>query len=86
MVKAKQEDKASELEALAVKLEALQQEATKLEEARVAKSIGFSIKSARWADKQRAVRVKRVGNIVQSLKAKGLTAEQIVARLTAGQG
>ena len=74
------------LEALAVKLEALQQEAAALGEERVAKQIGYSIKSARWADKQRAGRIKRVGGLVEQMKAKGLSDAEIVARLTGGQG
>jgi hypothetical protein len=86
MSKAKVEDKGvSQLEALAVKLEALAQEAVAMEEERPAKSIRNAVKSCRWADKQHAVRVKRVGNIVAGLQAKGLTPEQIVARLTAGR-
>ena len=42
-------------------------------------SIGYSVKSAKWAIKQRA---KRVGDLVTAMKARGLTSEQIVAELT----
>jgi hypothetical protein len=72
----------SPLEALAVRLEAMAKEAADLGEERVVKSIGNAAKSCRWFDKQRAVRLKRVGSIVARLKAKGLTAEEIVAKLT----
>jgi len=71
----------TDLEALAVKLDALAQEATGLGEERVANMIGRAAKSARNADKQRASRQKKFGNIVAALKAKGLTAEEIVAKL-----
>jgi hypothetical protein len=72
----------SDLEALAVKLDQLKAEATELSEERVAKSIGNAAKSARWFDKQRQTRLKRVGGMVQAMKAKGLSAEEIVAQLT----
>jgi hypothetical protein len=50
----------------------------------VAKSIRNAAKSARWFGKQRAARLKRVGGLVADLKAKGLSAEEIVARLAGG--
>jgi hypothetical protein len=79
-------DKVTEMEALAVRLDALQQEAAGLGEDGVAKSIGGAAKSARWADKQRVARLKLMGNLVEVLKAKGLSAEEILAHLSAGQG
>jgi hypothetical protein len=82
----KEEGKMSELEALAAKLESLAEEATTIGEDRVSKSIANAVKSCQWAEKQRGVRLKKVGGIVASLKSKGFTAEQIVARLTSGQG
>jgi hypothetical protein len=75
----------SELETLAVKLDGLAQEATALGEDAVVKSITTAAKSCRWADKQRQNRLKRVGTIVQTLKEKGLSADEIVARLTGGK-
>jgi hypothetical protein len=57
-------------------------EATELGEERVAKSIGNAAKSARWAEKQRTARLKRVGSLVQAMQAKGLTPEEIIAQLT----
>jgi outer membrane murein-binding lipoprotein Lpp len=86
VAKSKEDKAVSELEALATKLDALAREATAMGEDRAAKSITNAAKSARWSDKQRAVRVKRVGSIVSAMQAKGLTPEQIVSRLTAGQG
>jgi hypothetical protein len=66
-------------------LEALQREAADAGEDSAAKSIATAAKSCRWADKQRANRVRRVGNVVASLQSKGLSAEEIVARLTSGR-
>jgi hypothetical protein len=79
------EEKVSELEALAVKLEALVEEATMLGEDRVAKSIGNAVKSARAADKQRTAKVKRVGSLISTMKSKGLSDAEIVAQLTSGR-
>lgn len=70
------------LEELAVRLDAMAAEVEETGEEKVAKSIRNAAKSARWVDKQNATRVKRVGNIVKSLQAKGLTPEEIVAQLT----
>ena len=78
----KTETKPFDLEALATQLEVLAAQATDAGEEKVARSIGFSVKSARWAIKQRATRAKRVGNLVTAMKAKGLTDAQIVAELT----
>jgi hypothetical protein len=78
----KPEPKTLDLEALAAQLEALAAQATEAGEEKVARSIGYSVKSARFALKQKAVRVKRVGSLIEGLKAKGLSAEQIVAELT----
>lgn len=72
----------SELEALARRLEALQAEAQTLGEPTVVKCIGYGIKSARWADKQRRARQRRVGALVAKMQADGLTPDEIVARLT----
>jgi hypothetical protein len=83
--KAPTENKASPLEAIAGKLAALAEEAKELGEERVAKSIGYSVKSARFADKQRSLRIRRVGGMVERMQAQGLTADQIVARLTGGK-
>ena len=74
------------LEALAAKLDALADEATALGEDRLAKRIGNAAKGARSAAKQRTARLSKLGGLVEALKAKGLTAEQIVAQLTAGEG
>jgi hypothetical protein len=65
-----------------VKLEELAAEATAIGEERVVKSIGNAVKSARWADKQKAFRFKRVGSLVAQLKEKGLSGKEIVAQLT----
>jgi len=81
MAKQKTSD-VSELEALAGRLDALQAEASTLGEERVAKSIGNAAKSARWFDKQRSARLKKVGTFIQSLQAKGLSAEEILSQLT----
>jgi hypothetical protein len=75
-------DEVTELETLATKLESLAAEATAIGEDRVAKSIGNAVRSARAADKQKAVRFKRVGSLVTQLKAKGLSDKEIVAQLT----
>lgn len=72
----------SELEAIAVKLDALATEAGALGEDNVSAAIGRAAKSARWFDKQRANRRKRVGSLVTSMKAKGLSDAEIVAALT----
>ena len=72
------------LVALAAKLDGLAQEAAALGEAVVAKKVERAAKSARHAAKVRATRLKKVGGLVAALKAQGLTAEQIVARLTEG--
>jgi hypothetical protein len=53
-----------------------------LGEEQVVKSIANAAKSARWADKQKALRLKRVGTLVQTMQVKGLSAEEIVAQLT----
>ena len=70
------------LESLATRLEAMAIEATELGEDRPAKAVTKAVKSCRSAMQQRAIRFKKVGNLVANLKAKGLTAEQIVAELT----
>ena len=57
-------------------------QATEAGAERVVKSIGYSVKSAKWAIQQRATRAKRVGSLVTAMKARGLTVEQIVAELT----
>lgn len=72
----------SPLESIAVRLEAIRAEVEVLGESRPAKQLGYAIKSVRWADKCRAVRVKRVGSMIAALKAQGLTAEEIVSRLS----
>jgi hypothetical protein len=70
------------LESLATRLEAMATEATELGEDRPAKAITKAAKSCRSAMQQRAARFKKVGSLVANLKAKGMTAEQIVAELT----
>lgn len=72
----------SELEAVAAKLDAMSAEVAGLGEEQVAKSIANAAKSARWFDKQRQNRVRRVGGLVASMKAKGLSDSEIVAALT----
>ena len=69
---------------IAVKLDALATEAEGLQEERVVAICKRAAKSARWSDKLRAARLKRVGGIVAGMKAKGLSDSEIVARLTAG--
>jgi hypothetical protein len=76
------EKEVSALEALAVRLDAMTQEATHLGEERVAQLVSRAAKSARHTDKQREARFKKVGSIVEALKAKGLSAEEIIAALT----
>jgi len=71
-----------DLEGLATSLEELATQATEAGEPKVAKSIGYSVKSARFALKQRTVRAKRVGNLVTAMKAKGMTDAEIVAELS----
>jgi hypothetical protein len=72
----------ADLESLASRLDAMVAEATGLGEERVAKSIGYAAKSVRYANKQRAMRFKKVGSIIEGLKAKGLSDAEIVAQLT----
>jgi hypothetical protein len=82
MAKQKSETKTLDLEALATNLEELAAQATEAGEPKVARSIGYSVKSARFALKQRTVRAKRVGTLVTAMKAKGLSDAEIVAELT----
>jgi hypothetical protein len=72
----------SELEGLAVRLDAMAEEATGLGEDTVAKSIRNAAKSARWFNQQRAARQKRFGSLVAYYQTEGLTPEQITTRLT----
>jgi hypothetical protein len=75
------------LEDLAVTLEGLAKEAEGLGEAGLAKRLAKAGNSARRSAKLRAARLKKatkVADLVASLKAEGLTAEQIVAKLTEG--
>jgi hypothetical protein len=72
----------ADLESLAVRLDSMATEANELGEERAVKAITKAAKSVRAANKQRAARFKKVGSIVDSLKAKGLTDAQIVAELT----
>lgn len=75
----------TELELIAEKLDQLAEEARGLGEEVVAKSITNSAKSARWNNNIRVAKVKRAGDIVSRMKAKGLTDAEIVAQLTAGK-
>ena len=61
----------AELENLASRLDAIATEATGLGEERVARSIANAAKSARSAIKQRAVRFKRVGSIIEGPERRG---------------
>ena len=72
------------LAALADRLEALAKEAEGLGEATVAKAIRHGVRSAKHAAKVRVARLRRAGGLVAALKAQGLTAEEIVARMTEG--
>jgi len=72
----------SELESLAVRLDAMAAEAAVLGEEATARVIRSAAKSARWSDKMRAARQKRFGSLVARYQAAGLTPEQIIARLT----
>jgi hypothetical protein len=72
----------SDLEALAVRLDAMSGEATEMGEDRLAKTIANAAKSARHYDKQNGARRQKVGKLVMALQAKGLSAEEIVAALT----
>ena len=77
--------KVTVLEEMAVRLDAMSKEAAAIGEDQVAKAIGNAAKSARWFDKQRQNRVKRVGSLVTTLKAKGLSDSEIIARLSGGK-
>jgi hypothetical protein len=82
MSKKSSESKVLDLEKLAQQLQNLADEASEAGEAKVAKSIGYSVKSARFALKQRTVRAKRVGTLVTAMKAKGMSDSEIVAELS----
>ena len=93
MAKTKQSDAAaqtaattSDLESLAVQLDALAAEAKNLGEEPLHKSITAAAKRARNADKRRAVRVKKFGTLIQQLKAKGLSAEEIIEHQSSENG
>ena len=88
MAKAKQKPEpptTPELEAMASQLDKLAEQATTLGEEVVAKRCRWAAKSARHANKQRANRLKRVGNMVAGMKEKGLSDTEIIARLTGGK-
>jgi hypothetical protein len=72
----------ADLEALAERLDSMATEATEFGEERVANAIGKGAKSARLANKQWEARFKRVGGLIEGLKAKGLSDAEIVAQLT----
>src|SRR5262249_32905002 len=76
----------SELEKIAQALDSLATEAKALGEASLAKSIDNAAKKARNSDKQRAKRIQKFGSIVAALKAKGLSNDEIIERLTGENG
>jgi hypothetical protein len=78
----KTETKQFDLEALAVQLDGLATEADEAGEERTAKSIRNAAKSARWSEKQRAARLKRIGSTITAMQAKGMSADEIVTALT----
>jgi hypothetical protein len=73
---------ATPLGSLTVRLEALAAEALELGEERVAKFVNRAVRSARHADKLNRARRKRVGTLVERLKAQGLSDAEIVAQLS----
>ena len=76
----------SDLENIAQALDSLAAEANALGEEGLAQFIANGAKRTRNADKSRAKRIKKFGDIVTALKAKGLSNDEIIERLTGENG
>ena len=79
---AKQKAAEFDLEETAKTLDTLASQAEAAGEERTMKAIQNASRSARASLKQRAVRRERAGKLIETLQARGLSAEQIIAELT----